>query len=161
MNSLNPGKNVPVIGYVRTPNREQLFVSNQDSKLQGFAQRQNLDIVQIEHESSTGNMVTRTGLWRTLRMIVCRNCEPKSMPMTDDYPYWIQEAFKPCACGRPSPCEGLVAESMEIISPNPAAGTKLLLDLCVAKKHLYCVTEKRCMSCCNPQAIEFVRRQLL
>lgn len=150
-----------VIGYIRMPTRDQLFISNQDSRLESFSNREGIEIVQIEHEANNGNVITRIGLWNTLRLMICRNCEPRPMPMTDDYSYWIREAFKKCNCGYPESAHGILVDDISIVCTNPQPGTRFLLDMCVAKKHLYCVREKRCMSCCNPGTVEFVRKQLM
>lgn len=154
-------KDARVIGYVRTTSRDQLFVTNQGSRIENFANREGLEIAQVEHEASNGNSITRAGLFKALRMMICLACEPKLAPMTDDYSYWIREAMKPCSCNRPQTLDGLIVEDITIISPNPPIGTKFLLDMCVAKKHLYSVKEKGCTSCCNPKAVEFVRKQLM
>jgi len=150
-----------VIGYVRMPTRDQLFISSQDARLESFSSREGIDIVQVEHEASNGNVITRTGLWKTLRLMVCHSCEPRPMPMTDDYSYWIREVFKKCTCGHFESAHGIIVDDISIICTNPAAGTRFLLDMCVAKKHLFCVRERRCMSCCNPATVEFVRKQLM
>lgn len=150
-----------VIGYVRMQTRDQLFISSQDAKLESYASRENIEIVQMEHEANMGNSITRTGLWRAMRLMACPDCEPKPMPMADDYAYWMREAMRPCNCGHARPAHGLIIEDILIICSNPSAGTKFLLDMCVAKKHLYVVREKRCMSCCNPATVAFVRKQLM
>ena len=153
-------RDVRVVGYLRTLSRDNLFITDQDSRIEVYASREGIDIVLVEREANNGNQICRTGLWKTLRHISCSACEPKSMPMTDDYSYWMREALKGCICAKPEPLHGLIVTDMEIITPNPQAGTKFLLDMCLAKKHLYTVFDKRCMSCCNPQAVEFVRKQL-
>jgi hypothetical protein len=154
-------KECKVIGYIRMPTRDQLFISSQDARLESFSSREGLDVVQFEHEANNGNLITRIGLWKALRLMTCHDCEPRTMPMTDDYSYWIREALKPCACGHARPCHGLIVDDISIVCTNPSAGTRFILDLCVAKKHLYVVREKRCMSCCNPATVEFVRKQLM
>ena len=154
-------KDTRVIGYVRVENRDDLYITDQNSRLEGWANREAIDVVQIEHEVSNGQQLMRTGVWKVLRMVACSNCEPKPMPMIMDYDFWFKEVMKPCSCKAPLPSHGLLIDDIKILAANPPQGAKFILDMCMHKKHLYSVREKRCLSCCNPQAIAFLKRQTL
>lgn len=150
-----------LIGYVRVENRDNLFTTEQNSRIEAFSQREAFDVVQIEHEVSNGATIVRTGLWKTLRLMTCIHCEPKQMPMSAEYDYWFREAIRPCNCKNPEPVSGILVDNIKILCANPPLGAKLILDMCVAKKHIYSVNDKSCLSCCNPQAVAFVKRQML
>ncbi len=154
-------KNKKVIGYVRVENRDEIFITDQIGDIDNFASREKLDLIKTEHETSNGNQIMRLGLWKTLRTMTCLECDPKTMPMSDDYDHWFREALRPCTCRAPRPASGIIVDDIKILTTQPSSGAKFTLDMCVAKKHLYVVREKRCLSCCNPQAVEFVKRKML
>ena len=157
----NNAKSAKLIGYVRLENRDDIYISDQNSDIETFASKQNLELYSIEHEISTGTQLMRVGVFKALRMVACTECEPKQMPLTDMYDYWFTEALKPCFCKVPRPADGLIVDEISILSTTPSQGARFTLDMCVAKKHVYVVKEKRCLSCCNPQAIEFLKRKML
>ncbi len=161
MNTDGKVTNNKVIGYVRVENRDEIFITDQDTHIENFAKRQNLDLLQTEHETSNGSQLMRLGMWRILRLLACSECEPKSMLMTDDYQHWFREAMRPCTCKSPKPASGIVVDDIKYICIQPSPGARFTLDMCVAGKHVYVVQDKRCLSCCNPQAIAFVKKQML
>ncbi len=154
-------KKTRLIGYVRIENRDEIYISDQNSHIENFAAKNNLEILQIEHEVSNGQQLVRTGVWKALRMMACLNCEPKQMPMVLDYDYWFQEVMKPCSCENQDSADGIIVDDIKTLCANPPQGAKFLLDMCTQKKHLYASSDKKCLSCCNPQAIEFLKRQML
>lgn len=154
-------KETKVIGYVRVENRDDLYITDQDARLEYFSGKEGMDLVQIEHEVSNGQQLIRTGVWKALRLVACSTCEPKPMPMIMEYDYWFKEVIKPCTCASPAPANGLLIDDIKVLAANPPQGAKFILDLCMNKKHLYSVKEKRCLSCCNPQAIAFLKKQTL
>lgn len=154
-------KGARVIGYVRVDNRDQLYLTSQDSVLEKYANKELLDMVQIEHDVSNGSQIMRLGLWKTLRMMLCINCEPRQMPMNLDYESWIKEVMRPCtSCKAADQLKGIVVVDVSKVCTQPAQGAKFTLDMCAARKHLYSVQEGRCISCCNPQAVEFLRKRM-
>lgn len=157
----NTNKKAKVIGYVRIENRDEIYISDQNTHIENFAAKSNLELVQIEHEVSNGQQLVRTGVWRALRMMACNNCEPKQMPMVLDYDFWFKEVMKPCTCKNPAPLDGILVDDIKTLSANPPQGAKFTLDMCTQKKHLYTSSDRKCLSCCNPQAIEFLKRQML
>jgi hypothetical protein len=154
-----PVKNNRLVGYVRVTDREDVFTSEQNSEIHGFAHREGLKVLHMEHEVSNGVQLMRVGLWKLLRKMVCLNCPPKQMPMSDMYDYWFKEAIRPCSCQSPSPSDGILAAGMEIICTTPAQGARFTLDMCANNKHVFAALEHRCLSCCNPQAVRFVANQ--
>lgn len=154
-------KDIRAIGYVRVDNRDEIYISDQNTVIEGFAVREGIDLVQVEHEVSSGQQLMRMGVWKALRLVACIECEPKQMPMVMDYDFWFKEVTKPCLCKRPQPLHGIIVDDIKTLAANPAQGAKLILDMCMAKKHLYSARERRCLSCCNPQAVEFLKRQML
>lgn len=150
-----------LIGYVRVEDKEELFVSDQNSDLESFTQQKGFKVVKTEREVANGNQIIRVGLWKALRMVACSSCPPKNMPMTMDFDLWFAEAVRACTCKTPAPLDGLIVESVSILCKNPPQGAKFTLSMCAVKLHLYTTETKSCLSCCNSQAVEFVRRQML
>lgn len=150
-----------LLGYVRVENKDDIYVSPQDAGLHDCSNKLNLDLVRITHDVSNGVQIMRLGLWKALRMMACLDCEAKSMPMSLDYDLWFREAMRPCSCSRPDSVNGLIVSDIPIICTTPSLGSKFILDFCWHKKHLYSAREKRCLSCCNPQAIEVLRKKTL
>jgi hypothetical protein len=153
-------KNFRLIGYVRVQNRDDMFITDQNSSIEGFANKEGLDLVQIEHEASNGNQIMRVGLWKVLRLMTCTSCPPKTMPMADQYDYWFREATRPCTCKCPNPASGILVDNITVLCTTPAQGAKFALDMCAARKHLFVAEGQRCMSCCNPQAVKLVMKQM-
>ncbi len=60
-------KDTKLIGYVRVENRDDIFITEQDVRIETFAGKEAMDVVLIEHETSNGNQIVRVGLWKTLR----------------------------------------------------------------------------------------------
>ena len=150
-----------LIGYIRVENRDDLFVSDQNSNLESLAQHKGLKVLKTESEVANGNQIIRMGLWKALRLVACYNCTPKQMPMTMDFDLWFAEAVRSCTCKNPAPLDGIVVEDVSILCKSPPQGAKFTLSMCAVNLHLYSVEAKACLSCCNPQAVEFVRRQML
>lgn len=150
-----------LLGYVRVENKDEIYLSSQDSTLQSCSSKLDLELARICHDVGSGTQIMRIGLWKALRMMACLDCEPKSMPMSMDYDLWLREAMRKCSCSYPEPVHGLIVSDISIICTTPNLGSKFVLDFCMNKKHLYTAREKRCLSCCNPQAIEVLRKKTL
>lgn len=161
LNTSETGKpRTKVIGYVRVENRDEIYVTGQNIDIESFANSRALKLVKIQLDVSSANQIMRVGLWKVLRMVACSNCPPKQMPMSGDYEMWLREALRPCTCNNPAPAEGIVVDNIGIICESPPQGAKFTLDMCANKKHLFSAQEKRCLSCCNPQAVEFLRKKM-
>lgn len=149
---------IQLIGYVRVTNRDELHSSDQDSHIHQFAQKEGYEVKHVEQEVSNGNQLMRIGVWKALRWLACTKCPPRPMPMADMYDYWFKEAMKPCLCDSPKPADGLIAENIEVLCTTPAQGAKFVLDMCVMRKHLFVSSDRKCLSCCNPQAIKIATK---
>ncbi len=150
-----------VVGYVRVESKDDLFLTDQDARIERFVTNEDLDLTHIEHEVNAGKVLMRLGVWKLLHDLNCLDCPERQMPMSADYKYWLQEAFKPCSCQTPRPANGILVSDISILCTDPPQGAQFTLDMCMLKKHVYSITGKRCLSCCNPQAIEFMKRKNL
>jgi hypothetical protein len=99
----------------------------------------------------------RLGLWRAVRRLMCKHCQPirmsYSMVNFDDF---MNQALNPCHCGSEKGFDGLVVANINSICNIPARGARFILYLAEAGKHLY-TDAGQCLTCCNPA----VQRMLL
>ncbi|MBX9686753.1 MAG: hypothetical protein K2X27_08625 [Candidatus Obscuribacterales bacterium] len=156
---MNPGSRL--IGYFRVSKRDDLYTCEDPQKLESFCTKKGASIVSTESEVSAGNQIVRVGLWKALRKMLCSQCEPRQMPMLNQYEDWMRELNKSCSCKSAKPCDGIVVTDMRAVTTDMAQGARFTLDLCAAGKHLVSLAEEKCLSCCNPQAVAFLRKSIL
>lgn len=149
-----------VVSYIRAESpEEEILLFDQEEQIEHFAKRKNLNLVSAEAETGSGEKLMRPGLWKALRKVVCQSCPPKLAIVTADLEHWLREALRPCICSKSEAADGLVVANILKVCIDPRQGSQFTLMMAAQNLHLFSAGDKVCLSCCNPSAQAFLRRQ--
>lgn len=150
-----------LVGYVLEQRESDLRYTKLPQKIGDFCKQRGYSLIFTEQEVGASKNMCRSGLWRVTRALVCYQCDPDVMPVSYDVEAWVQRAMKFCKCSKPTGVAGIVIKSINTLCTEPTSGSKYVLALAVARKHLFVVDEGKCISCCNPAAKPFMDKARL
>lgn len=152
------GRTLILCGYVLEQRALDLKESKQPRKISDFCNLHGFNLVFTEKEVGLPRMLSRPGLWRVTRALICYSCDPGDMPLSFDIEAWVQRALMPCRCVQPTGVDGIVLSSIRSLCTDSVGGSRYALAMAVIRKHLFVAEEGKCMSCCNPAAEPFMSR---
>lgn len=159
MSAEQPSQGVFVVGYVLEQRSTDLRYSKQPQKINSFCKENGYNLIFTEQEVGAPRNICRTGLWRVTRALVCYICDAGDMPISYDVEAWVQRAMQPCRCKEGTGVNGIVATNINAICTEPVIGSKFVLSLAIARKHMFVSEQGKCISCCNPAAQAFMNKR--
>lgn len=146
-----------LLGYVLTtrsydPGKEMIF------RLEDRAAKAGFRMEHSEWDVGYASNPYRVGLWRTLRKLVCDQCDVRRMPFSlMNFEDFVEQALKPCICGNTRGFDGIVVSKLDHITSDKNKGALLVLELAAKGKHIM-AEDGICLSCCHPATRKLLNR---